>query len=208
MFGATSSESFLVHRARTTLKTYASGRSIDLTIKIYQLRWAYTNRETVGIPLSQKISGVMVDVMCRLQQATTRRQPTLATRGNLTVASTWRDLDLNYYFSTHSTDITLNCACQSTLQNVVCRPTRPDITAALTWWHCLHCMHSRVYEMVRCPSVRLSVRPCVCPSMGPRQKTRHCMFAAVGPAGRVYRSIAAASADDCGQCHVVSIHSS
>jgi len=124
---------------------------------LYQLRWAYTNRETVGIPLSQKISGVMVDVMCRLQQATTRRQPTLATRGNLTVASTWRDLDLNYYFSTHSTDITLNCACQSTLQNVVCRPTRPDITAALTWWHCLHCMHSRVYEMVRCPSVRVSV---------------------------------------------------
>jgi len=33
-------------------------------------------------------------------------------------------------------------------------------------------------------------------------------FAAVGPAGRRYRSIAAAAAGECRQCHVVSVRSS
>ena len=31
----------------------------------------------------------------------------------------------------------------------------------------------------------------VCPSMGPQQQTRCCRFAAAGPAGRIYRLIAA-----------------
>jgi len=53
------------------------------------------------------------------------------------------------------------------------------------------------------------VHPSVCPSFslsqpGPQQETRCCRFAAVGPAGRRYRSIAAAAAGECGQCHVVS----
>ena len=44
-------------------------------------------------------------------------------------------------------------------------------------------LRSGVYETVRCPSV--------CPCGG---------FAAAGPAGRRYGSIAAAAAGDCGQC--------
>ena len=44
-------------------------------------------------------------------------------------------------------------------------------------------------------SVRSSVCLSVCPSTG----------GAVGPAGRRYRSIAAAAAGECGQCHVVSV---
>ena len=49
-------------------------------------------------------------------------------------------------------------------------------------------------------SVRLSVRPSVCPSMGLQQQTLSCRFAAVGPARRRYRSIAArrAAAATCG----------
>jgi len=51
--------------------------------------------------------------------------------------------------------------------------------------------HGTVY-IVR-PSVhsfvRLSVCPSACPSTGPQQQTRCCRFAAVGPAGRRYRSI-------------------
>ena len=58
--------------------------------------------------------------------------------------------------------------------------------------------HGTVY-IVR-PSVhsfvRLSVCPSACPSTGPQQQTRCCRFAAVGPAGRRYRSIAAAAACD------------
>jgi len=38
----------------------------------------------------------------------------------------------------------------------------------------------------------VSVRLSVCPSIDPQQQTRCCRFAAVGPAGRSYRSIAAA----------------
>jgi len=52
--------------------------------------------------------------------------------------------------------------------------------------------------------------PSVCPSMGlQQQQTRCCGFAAVGAAGRRYRSIAAAAAacDECGQCHVVGVRS-
>jgi len=52
---------------------------------------------------------------------------------------------------------------------------------------------------------RHGVRPSVCPSIDPQQQTRCCRFAAVGPAGRSYRSIAAAAAGECGQCHVVSV---
>jgi len=48
----------------------------------------------------------------------------------------------------------------------------------------------RVYATVGRPSVR----PSVCPSTGPQQQTRCCRFAAVGPAGRRYRLIAAAAA--------------
>ena len=36
------------------------------------------------------------------------------------------------------------------------------------------------------------MRLCGCPNMGPQQQTRYCRFAAVGPAGRRYQSIAAA----------------
>ena len=52
---------------------------------------------------------------------------------------------------------------------------------------------------------RYGVRPSVCPSTDPRQQTRCCRFAAEGPAGRRYRSIGAAAACECGQCHVVSV---
>jgi len=50
-------------------------------------------------------------------------------------------------------------------------------------------MQSRVYETVRCPTVC----PPVCHIVGPPQQTRCYRFAAVGPAGRRYRSIAAAA---------------
>ena len=56
-------------------------------------------------------------------------------------------------------------------------------------------------------SVRLSAPGVPCPSRGPQPKMR-CRFAAVGPAGRRYRSIAAAAAGESGQCHVVSVRSS
>ena len=49
-------------------------------------------------------------------------------------------------------------------------------------WHCARSMRSRVYVAVRCPSVRLSHSPAA---------TAFCGFAAAGPAGRRYRSIAA-----------------
>ena len=42
--------------------------------------------------------------------------------------------------------------------------------------------------------VRPSVCPSVPPSVGPQQQTRCCRFAAVGPAGRRYRSTVAAAA--------------
>ena len=44
---------------------------------------------------------------------------------------------------------------------------------------------------------RYGVRPSVCPCC--------CRFAAVGQAGSIYRSIAAAVACECGQCHAVSV---
>jgi len=59
-------------------------------------------------------------------------------------------------------------------------------------------MRIRVYETF---CVRLSV----CPCMGPQHRTRCCRFAAVGPAGMRYRSIAAAAVGECGQCHVISV---
>jgi len=43
-------------------------------------------------------------------------------------------------------------------------------------WHCPHSMRSSVYETVRCSSVR----PSVCPSMGPQQQTRCCCRFAAG----------------------------
>jgi len=48
-------------------------------------------------------------------------------------------------------------------------------------------------------SVSLSVR---LSQHGPHSSSR---FAAVGPADRIYRSISAAAAGECGQCHVVSV---
>jgi len=75
----------------------------------------------------------------------------------------------------------------------VCRTSvDASITSVLTssplhYWHCRHTM--------RRGSMQLSgVRPSVCPSTGPQQQTRCCRFAAVGPAGRRYRLIAAAAA--------------
>jgi len=66
-----------------------------------------------------------------------------------------------------------------------------------SYWHCPHSMRSRVYKTVRCPSVCPSVRLSVCSRL-----------AAVGPAGKRCRSIAAEGAraeGECGQCHVVSV---
>ena len=53
--------------------------------------------------------------------------------------------------------------------------------------------------------VRQSICLSVCHSMGLQQQTRSCRIAAVGPAVKTYRSIAAAAAGECGQCHVVSL---
>jgi len=55
-------------------------------------------------------------------------------------------------------------------------------------------------ESIQLSGVRLSV----CLSH-PAAARRCCRFAAVGPAGRRYRSIGAAAAGKCGQCHVVSV---
>ena len=56
---------------------------------------------------------------------------------------------------------------------------------------------------------RYGVRPSVCLSVPAwaqqQQQTRCCRFAAVSPASRRYRSITAAAAGECGQCHVVSV---
>ena len=53
-------------------------------------------------------------------------------------------------------------------------------------------MRSRVYASVGRPSVclhvRMFVRSFVCSSMGLHQQAHCCVFAAVGPAGRIYRS--------------------
>ena len=78
------------------------------------------------------------------------------------------------------------------------------VFTSISYLHCQHSRRNRVYETVRCPSVC----PSVCLSQhGPRpqQQTRCCRLAAVDPAGRRYRSIAAAAAAECGQCHVVSV---
>ena len=63
------------------------------------------------------------------------------------------------------------------------------------YWHC-------GAEYLKRYDVRLSV--CL-PSMGPQHQAHCCRFAAVRPADRRYRSIAAAAAGECGQCHVVSV---
>ena len=55
-------------------------------------------------------------------------------------------------------------------------------TALFAYWHCSRSMLSKVCETVRCPSV--------CPSHSPAAAGGD-GFAAVGPAGRRYRSIAA-----------------
>jgi len=57
-----------------------------------------------------------------------------------------------------------------------------------------------------CLSTDLSVRQSVCPNIGSRRQTHYCMFAAVYPARMRYRSIVAAAAGECGQWHVVSVH--
>jgi len=56
------------------------------------------------------------------------------------------------------------------------------------YWHCPHTMRSRPSHL---SDFYPSVRPFVCPRMGPHQQAHHCRFAAGGPAGRRYRSIAA-----------------
>ena len=56
------------------------------------------------------------------------------------------------------------------------------VTDQQDYWHCPHSMRSRIYETVRRPSVCLSHSPAAAACAG---------FAAVGPAGRRYRSIAA-----------------
>jgi len=67
-------------------------------------------------------------------------------------------------------------------------------------------MRSRVYETVRCPPVCPSVRLSVCLSQhGPTAANPLLQFAVVDPVGSKYRSIAAAAAGECGQCHVVSV---
>jgi len=61
------------------------------------------------------------------------------------------------------------------------------------YWHCSHiaCCAGSVRLSV-CMSHLAAARLC-------------CRFAAVGPAGKRYRLIAAAAACGCGQCHVVSV---
>jgi len=66
------------------------------------------------------------------------------------------------------------------------------------------------------PGVRPSVRPSafLCVRLShPAAARRYCRFAAAGPAGRRYRSIAARrdgrrAAGECGQCRVVSVRNS
>jgi len=79
------------------------------------------------------------------------------------------------------------------------RPVRHVIQPLIELCRCSPCMHSRVYVTTRCPSVR----PTVCLSHS-RTAAVCSGFAAVGPAARRYRSIAArpARSSKCGQCHV------
>jgi len=87
-----------------------------------------------------------------------------------------------------------------------------------TTWNQLHAMYETVtqrndnvnYERdyyCHYPRAGCMKRYCVRPSVRPQQQIRCCGFAAVRPAGRTYRSIAAAwsAACECGQCHVVSV---
>ena len=57
-----------------------------------------------------------------------------------------------------------------------------------------------------CPSDCLSVRPSLCSYSGPLQQTRWCSFAAAEDINRLLHGRRAA--DQCGQCHVVSVRSS
>ena len=61
-----------------------------------------------------------------------------------------------------------------------------------------HNMRSRVYETVRCPSVCLSQH-------GPSAANPLLQVSYCGSGRQVIRSIAAAAAGKCGQCHVVSV---
>ena len=63
-----------------------------------------------------------------------------------------------------------------------------QVFAYHSYWQCSHSVRSRVCER---HGVRPSVRLSVCRSAGALQQTRCCRFAAVGPACRGYRSIAA-----------------
>ena len=76
------------------------------------------------------------------------------------------------------------------------------------YWHCPHSPRSSVYGTVQCPSVCLFHSPATASRGG---------FAAVGPAGKIYRHTAAAAGrrsstahssvafcSKCEQCHVVS----
>jgi len=69
------------------------------------------------------------------------------------------------------------------------------LDSGLCPWPLLKCIIGRARIVWGAGSMkRYGVRLSVCPSMDAQQRTRSCRFAAVGPAGRRYRSIAAASA--------------
>jgi len=75
-----------------------------------------------------------------------------------------------------------------------------------SWWSGLTNVIGTAHVVYGAGSVKqYSVCLSVCPSLCPQQRTHCCRFAAVGPAGRRYQSIAAAAAGKCRQCHIISI---
>jgi len=67
-----------------------------------------------------------------------------------------------------------------------------------TRWHCPQSKRSRVHETVRRTSVYLSQH-------GTTRTNPLVQVCCCGPGGQEYRSIAAAAAGECGQCHFVSV---
>ena len=132
-----------------------------------------------------------------------REGPIWGRRASPAHCTVWRISDLRSIFST---------LFSRWLQR---RGLSLSVPLQLNCWQC-HCprrMRSRVYASARCPSVRPSVLLCVRHLSHPAAARRYCRFAAAGPAGRRYRSIAARrdvrrAAGECGQCRVVSVRSS
>ena len=104
---------------------------------------------------------------------------------------------------------TVEITCDTKCSRLICFQRRRKQDGENTTQHIVMC--SKVYAIVR--------RPSVCPSCLSRSPAarRCCRFAAVGPAGRRYRLIAAAAelhsstahsstgcVGECGQCHVLS----